>query len=476
MATAAVIGSGPNGLAAAVVLSRAGFDVTVHEAQPTLGGGLRTDQLTVPGYWHDRCSAVHPMSSTSPFFRAFGLTDRVQYVSPEIAYAHAIEPGRSAIAFRDIEQTVQELGTGGRAWRSLLAPLAERIDDLAVTALDAQLRWPAHPRLLAELGTRVLRATLASGALATSDAAALLAGVSAHSGTKLPSLGASAVGVVLAAHAHAGGWPVPVGGSRSVAQALVDDIRAHGGEFRTSSPVTAIAELNQDVVVADVSARALAALDSSLPRGYLRSLRRFRYGTATAKVDAALDGPIPWADPRLAEAVTVHVGGTAAETRAAETAVAGGRDTSQPFVLVTQPTVADPSRAPAGTGILWAYCHVPAGSGRDMSDTILDRLEPFAPGIRDRVVALHSSTALDIEAHDENFVGGDIASGASTFDQLVRRPTLSSSPWRTPRRGLYLASASAAPGPGVHGMAGYLAARAVLADYRLPMPDLSPGT
>ena len=172
----------------------------------------------------------------------------------------------------------------------------------------------------------------------------------------------------------------------------------------------------------------------------------------------------------------MHVGGTAAETRAAETAVAGGRDTSQPFVLVTQPTVADPSRAPAGTGILCPYCHVPAGSGRDMSDTILDRLEPFAPGIRDRVVALHSSTALDIEAHDENFVGGDIASGASTFDQLVRRPTLSSSPWRTPRRGLYLASASAAPGPGVHGMAGYLAARAVLADYRLPMPDLSPGT
>lgn len=470
-----MIGSGPNGLAAAVVLARAGVDVTVYEGAGSPGGGLRTQPFGPEGFRRDVCSAVHPLVLPSPFFRALGIADAVDYAIPDISYAHALRPGQGVAAYRDLEATAAALGNDGAAWKRLLAPLASHLDELLQTALNPLLRVPPHPVLLARFGARVLEMTTRLGSLhwRGEEAPALLSGALAHGLARVPSFPAAAAGLVLAAAAHApSGWPVPLGGAAVLAEALVEDLTAHGGRVQTGRWVGSVDEIGADLVLADVSARSLAHLGRrALPARYRRALARTRYGAGITKVDLALSGPVPWADPLLASAPTVHVGGTAAQVAAAENAVAAGRFAERPFLLVVQPSVVDPSRAPSGNSVLWAYAHTPAGDPQDRSEAILSALEAHAPGLGDRVLHVESTSAQQAEAENPNYVGGDIASGALSAYRLVARPVLSRSPWRTPAPGLYLASSGAVPGPGVHGMAGFLAAATALRDAGIPVPS-----
>jgi phytoene dehydrogenase-like protein len=462
---AVVVGAGPNGLAAAVVLARAGLRVTLFEGESTIGGGARTAELTLPGFLHDVCSAVHPMAVASPFFRAFGLEDRVELRVPEISYAHPLDGGHAAIAYRDIDRTAAELGVDGAAWKRLLGGLANNADAVAQLASTTLIRMPRHPLVLAVLGLGALRSgTRGSIGFREDAAAALLTGAIAHANRSIPDLAAAASGLVLATHAHAGGWPVPVGGSQAIVDAMAADFVAHGGSIVTDAPIASLAELPRaKATLLDVTPRALAAMaGSNLPAAYARRLRSFRYGSAVAKVDYALDGPMPWSDERLAGAVTFHLGGTRAELTAAENAVSRGRMPESPYVLVSTPSVLDPSRAPQGKHVVWAYTHVPAGSTADRSDAITAQIERFAPGFRDRVLASVSSTAMEVEAHNPNYIGGDISGGDVSLPQLLRRPTVLT-PWSTPIDGVYLCSSSTSPGPGVHGLGGWRAASLALA-------------
>jgi phytoene dehydrogenase-like protein len=473
---AIIVGSGPNGLAAAVTLARAGFEVTVRERSSTIGGGTATHELTLPGHRHDVCSAVHPMAAASDFFVRFGLASRVELLTPEVSYAQPIAPGRSALAYHSLGRTIEGLGADGAAWHRLFAPLVERAGQLASIAGSPVLP-PRHPATLTQLGLRILHQGTPAWNLGFrgEEASALLTGVMAHTIQRLPSLSATAAGLVLATLAHTVGWPVVRGGSGRIADVLADDLFAHGGLIETDAEVRALAELDADVVMLDVTPRAFLGLAGSrLPGGYARMLRRFRYGDGVAKVDLALDGPVPWADPALAEVVTLHLGGTRADIARGEAEVAAGRHPERPYVLVTQPSVIDPTRAPDGHHVLWAYTHVPRGSTVDRAEAVIAELERFAPGLRDRILAVSSRSAADVERHDVNDIGGDIAAGAVSLRQLVARPRLSPVPWRTPLPGVWLCSASTAPGPGVHGQGGWLAARAALRELRTPLPELAP--
>ncbi|MCU1534112.1 MAG: dehydrogenase [Glaciihabitans sp.] len=462
---AVVVGSGPNGLAAAVVLARAGLSVAVYEKFATIGGGARTAELTLPGFAHDVCSAVHPMAFASPFFRAFGIRDRVDFVVPELSYGQPLDGGRAALAWHDLERTATDLGRDGEAWRRLFAPLVEHATELAQVTGTSLARWPAHPATLARFGRRVLEQGSFGWNSRFRDAAApaLLTGVMAHSIQPLPGLAPAAAGLVLATHAHAGGWPIPVGGSQAIVDAMAADVLAHGGSITTGVEVRSLAELpSSGAVLLDTTPRALLALAGDrVPRGYARSLRRFRYGNAVAKVDFALSGPVPWANGELRRAGTLHLGGTRAEIAASEREVAAGRMPASPYVLVSQPSGLDASRAPAGKHVLWAYRHVPAGSTADATEAITAQIERFAPGFRDLILASASKSAVEYESYNPNYVGGDISGGAPSLAQLLRRPTLFE-PWHTPMRGVYLASSSTPPGPGVHGLGGLNAATSVL--------------
>ncbi|MRX44178.1 phytoene desaturase family protein [Agromyces kandeliae] len=476
---AIVVGSGPNGLAAAVTLARAGLSVRVHEAAAEPGGGARTAELTLPGFRHDVCSAVHPMALASPFFRAFGLERRIELRVPELSFAHPLDGGRAGLAWRDFDRTVAGLGRDGRAYRRLLAQLVAH--EAAVTEFTGStlLRAPRHPLVAAGFGLRALeQGTPAWNLRFRGDVApAMLTGVAAHAIRPLPSLGTAGTGLVLTTHAHARGWPIPVGGSGAIVAALVDDLVAHGGEVATDAAVDDLAALPPArAVLLDVTPRALARLAGDrLPARYRRALRGFRYGNAAAKVDFALAGPVPWADPAVAGAGTVHLGGTREEIAAGERDVARGRHPSSPYVLVSQPSTLDESRAPEGRHVLWTYTHVPAGSTLDPTEAVTRQVERFAPGFRDLVLASSSRSAEQMQAENPNYIGGDIASGAPSLAQLVRRPVLSPDPWRTPLAGVYLASASTPPGPGVHGLAGWHAAASALRhEFGLGMPRLAP--
>jgi phytoene dehydrogenase-like protein len=463
---AVVVGAGPNGLAAAVVLARAGLRVRLYERESTIGGGARTAELTLPGFSHDVCSAVHPMALASPFFRAFGLADRIELAVPEISYAHPLDGGRAGIAYRDLAATVSSLGRDGAAYRRLIGPLTAHAVELAKISGSTLARPPRHPFVLAALGLRALEqgGPAWNSRFGEEIAPALLAGAFAHANRALPDVGSASAGLVLAAHAHAAGWPIPIGGSQAIVDALAADFTAHGGEIELDTEITNIAELPRSrTVVLDVTPRALVALTGdALPAAYARRLSRFRYGNAVAKVDFALDGPVPWKHPELAGAVTLHLGGTRAEIAASEARVAAGGLPDSPYVLVSQPSIVDRSRAPAGRQVLWAYTHVPSGSAADREAAITAQIERFAPGFRDRILASASSTALDTERHNPNYVGGDISSGDVSLAQLIARPTLID-PWTTPLRGVYLCGAGGAPGPGVHGMGGLNASKRVLA-------------
>lgn len=479
-----MIGSGPNGLAAAVTLARAGVPVTVFEAHESVGGGARTAEVVREGVLHDVCSAIHPMALATGFFRGFELERRVQFVVPEVSYAHPLDGtfgDRAVLAYRDLDRTAAELGRDGEAYARFYRPLLQRLEGAIEFSLGGSvLRWPGDiPAAVVTAARTAEQGTPLWGLRFREDAApALLTGVAAHSIGRLPSLGAAGVGTVLGALGHARGWPVPVGGSRAITDALAADLLAHGGRIETGHTVERIAELDAyDVKLFDTSARGLVGIAGDrLPASYRRALGRFRYGDAAAKVDFVLDGPIPWRDPRVAATATVHLGGTRAEIAAAELAVARGQHPDRPYVLLAQPTEFDPSRNPAGVNAVWSYTHVPHGSSIDISAAVIAQVERFAPGFRDRIVDYTVTTAAELGAYNRNAVGGDFSAGAVTFRQLFTRPVASPDPWRTPARGVYLCSSSAAPGPGVHGLSGWYAARSALRhEFRLPDPDLGLG-
>ncbi|MGO1736059.1 MAG: phytoene desaturase family protein [Leucobacter sp.] len=487
-AAAAVIGSGPNGLAAAVTLARAGVPVTVFEAAETPGGGTRTAEVVQPGVWHDVCSAIHPMALASEFFRSFQLERRMEFVVPEVSYAHPLEPGAgpAALAHRSLERTAADLGVDGTAFHSLLAPLVRRIDavqDFAMggSMLDPRILVPSTFVPAVALGMRILEQGTAawSSRFSAPQAPALLSGVLAHGIGRLPSLATAAVGLVLAAHAHARGWPVPVGGSRAIPAALIADLEAHGGQVITGEHIASLSQLRKygdfDTVLCDTSALGLSRIAGDvLPAAYRRSLERVSYGPGSCKVDFVLDGPVPWSDGRVQESPTVHVGGTREEVARAENDVVRGRHPERPFVLLAQPDAFDPGRNPAGRHAIWSYTHVPNGSNVNVGERVIEQIERFAPGFHDRIVDMRVTTAAEIGSANQNFVGGDISAGAVTMRQLLARPVVSRTPWRTPVPGLYLASGATSPGPGVHGLAGWYAAKDALRRvYGLAAPDLA---
>ncbi|WP_310290052.1 NAD(P)/FAD-dependent oxidoreductase [Microbacterium trichothecenolyticum] len=477
---AVVVGSGPNGLAAAVTLARAGLSVRVYERDVLPGGGAATRDLTLPGFRHDVCSAVHPMAFESRFFREFGLTRRVSFVTPEISFGHPLDGGRAAVAYRDLARTAQELGRDGIPYRRLMSPLARRAGGVADFTGSTLIRVPGDLRTAAAFGIRSLeQGTIDWNTRFREDLApAMLTGVAAHSILPHPSVAAAGAGLALGAYAHARGWPIPVGGSQAIVDALVEDLGAHGGEVITDVEIRSLDELPPAAVtVLDVTPTAVVQMAGDrVPDRYRRALERFRYGAGVAKVDFALSDPVPWRDSRLRRAGTLHLGGTRGEIADAENLVNRGGTPERPYVLVSQPSVFDDSRAPVGRHVLWAYTHVPAGSSEDRREAVVTQIERFAPGFRDTILAVSSRTAADVERHNPNYVGGDIAAGTPSLYQLVRRPVLRADPWRTPIPGVYLASASVAPGPGVHGLAGWWAALSALRHEfgTRSRPDLSP--
>jgi phytoene dehydrogenase-like protein len=458
-------------------MARAGLKVHVYEAAPEIGGGTRTSQVIEVGHWHDVCSAVHPMALASPFFKAFELPRRIELVVPNIQFGSPLDHGRSALAYRSLDRTADELGRDGRAYRRLLAPLVHHIGGIVETTSDQLLRIPPHPVAAAIFGLRTLEQGSPLWNLRFSGdlAPALISGVAAHAVARLPSPAAAGAGLLLHALAHVGGWPIPVGGSSAIAAAMAADIEAHGGVIETGFAVSSLAELEPArAVLLDVAPPALSRIAGNrLPSGYRRSLEAYRFGNGACKVDFILSAPVPWAAPGLADAGTVHVGGTRAETARAENDVAAGRHPERPYVLVSQPSRFDSGRAPAGRHILWSYCHVPAGSTVDMGQAVMNQLERFAPGFRDVVLQYNVTTAAELAAYNENYIGGDFSAGVLDARGLLQRPVVSPVPWRTPARGVYLCSSSTPPGPGVTGMSGLRAAKYALKDiFGLDVPSL----
>ena len=468
MPDVAVVGSGPNGLAAAVTMARAGLGVHVYEAAETPGGGLRTSELMQPGHLHDVCSAVQPMALVSPFFRAFELSRRIELITPELSFGSPLDGGRAALAYQSLDRTAEGLGPDGAAYRRMMAPLVRRVNGVADFTLNQLLRIPHDPLAAVLFGLRTLeQGSRAWNARFRDDLApALLTGVAAHSVGGLPSLAPAGAGLMLGTLAHAQGWPIPVGGSASIARAMIADIEAHGGTVETGRRIDSLRELPPArATLLDVAPPALLRLAGNrLPAGYRRSLKTFRFGNAACKVDYILSGPVPWEAAGLADAGTVHVGGTRAEMAVAENAVAAGRHPERPYVLVSQPSRFDASRAPEGRHTLWTYCHVPAGSRVDMAEAVTAQLERFAPGFRDLVVQVHVTTAAGLAEYNQNYVGGDFAAGLMDLRGLIQRPVINPVPWRTPLGGVYLCSSSTPPGPGVTGMPGFHAAKYALKD------------
>lgn len=468
-----VVGSGPNGLAAAVVMARAGHDVTVYEKDAKPGGGLRTDEFSNGGGLFDVCSAVHPMALASKFFTSFGLDRRVSFATPEISFAHALH-GRSAVAYRDLARTVEELGPTGRGWGAVMRPLVGNISAVRALSGLALRGRPAEVVGALAMGCSAVGFSALSG-----PARALASGVVAHGAAPFDSIAGRFVGAVLAAEAHSVGWPVPVGGSAAIADAMIDDIRAHGGRVLTDVLVDDIREVwtPGDIALFDTGPRGFArAAGSLLSSRYRARLCRYRYGNAAAKLDLVLSEPVPWSDARLRDAGTVHLGGWERDISRAEIDARRGRHSAAPFVLLSQPTRLDRSRlSESSTGeIVWAYAHVPNGSHRNSAEAIIRRIETFAPGFRDTIVHREVRPATSFAELNPNFVGGDVLGGRVDLPQLLTRPTFTARPWRTPLPGVYLCSAATPPGAGVHGMAGWHAARSALSDHGQTMPDLSP--
>jgi phytoene dehydrogenase-like protein len=463
---AVVVGAGPNGLVAALTLARAGWSVVVVEAGDTVGGGTRTKELTLPGYRHDVCSAIHPLGIASPAFRDLGLEEAgVRWIHPDVPLGHGLRPGHSAFLHRTVETTASGLGDDGPAWRRLFGPQVAAGYRL-VDSLLAPLSVPRHPVALARFGLPGIRSasSLGRSRFRTDEAPALLAGLAAHSMMSLDAPITGGLGMLLGQLAQLVGWPMAEGGSQAIADALVRLLEAEGGEVRCDHRVTSLSELpSARAVLLDVTpAQLLEIAGDRLPTRYRAQLSRFRYGPGVCKVDWALDGPVPWLDERLHGAGTVHLGGTLADVRASEEDVIRGRHPDRPFLLLAQQSRFDPTRVPEGHHALWGYCHVPAGSDVDMTERIEARIEEFAPGFRDRILARSTMVAERMETYNNNYVGGDINGGVADLRQFLFRPVASPTPWATPADGIYLCSSSTPPGGGVHGMCGLAAAQVAL--------------
>lgn len=463
---AIIVGAGPNGLAAALTLARVGCRVLVLEARSTIGGGMRTAELTLPGFQHDICSAIHPLGIGSPFFRDLPLADfGLQWIQPDLPVAHPLEDGTAVALHRSFDATADAIGRDGRAWRRLFEPVAEQWEKLGPMILGP-LPLPRHPIILAQLGVRALwpAVGLANWLFREERAKALFAGLAAHAILPLEQIITAAFGLMLGALGHAVGWPLPRGGSQQIAEAMAGYLRALGGEIVVDHPVQTLAEVPPaQAVLLDVTPRQLLQLaENRLPVGYRRQLERYRYGAGVFKVDYALDGPVPWRAPECRQAGTVHLGGTLAEIAAGERAVGQGLHPERPYVLVAQQSLFDDSRAPAGKQTLWAYCHVPNGSTVDMTERIEAQIERFAPGFRDLILARHVHNTADLERYNANYIGGDINGGVQDLAQFWTRPAPRLNPYTTPVKGLYLCSSSTPPGGGVHGMCGYHAAQTAL--------------
>lgn len=470
-----VIGSGPNGLSAAIVVAQVGLRTAVVEAAETIGGGSRSAELTLPGFIHDVCSAVHPLAIESPFFRTLPLVQYgLQWVHPPAPLAHPFDDGTAVVLERSVDETAAELGLDGEAYKSLIAPLVVRWSQLSRDML-APFRIATHARL-APFALHALRSAraLAESRFKGQRARALFAGMAAHSLLPLEKLGTSAFALVLAAAGHAVGWPFPCGGAQAIPNALATHFSQLGGSIITGTRVRSLRELPPSrAILCDIGPSQLAdiARDRLSPQ-FLDVLHRYRYGPAAFKVDYALSEPIPWKSPECARAGTVHLGGTLEEIAASERAAWRGGHAQRPFVLLSQPTLFDPSRAPAGRHIAWAYCHVPNGSTFDMLPRLEAQIERFAPGFRDTVLARSVMSPAALERYNPNLVGGDINGGTADIFQLFTRPTVRM--YGTPATGLYICSASTPPGGGVHGMCGYYAAQLALKEVfnlRLTLPS-----
>ena len=463
---AVVIGSGPNGLAAAITLARAGRSVRVFEAETTIGGATRSLELTQPGFIHDVCSTVHALVVLSPFLKTLPLAEHgLEFVHADAPFAHPFDDGTAVVVERSIEATAESLGEqDARAYRELIRPFSERGDEL----MEALLGPPGlrHPFLMARFAMTAIRSAeaLARGRFRDERTRAMLAGAAAHSMVPLEyaSTAGYALGLIVAA--HSGGWPVARGGSQQVANALTSCLRSLGGEVVTGTRVESLAQLpSSRVVLCDVTPRQfLRIAGDRAPAGYRRRLERYRYGPGVFKMDWALTAPVPWRARACGRAATLHLGGSFGEIAESERASWEGRAHDKPYVLLVQPTICDPSRAPAGRHTLWAYCHVPNGSTTDMSSRIEDQIERFAPGFRDCIAARHAMGPADMERRNANLVGGDIAGGASDLSQLFMRPGFRLNPYTTGVKNVFLCSSSTPPGVGVHGMCGHFAARAAL--------------
>lgn len=466
MTTAVVVGSGPNGLAAAVTLAAGGADVTVVEASDSIGGGTRSGEATVPGVLHDECSGFHPLAVDNAFSRRFHLEARgLSWAWPEVQYAHPLEDGRGAAVWRSVERTVADLGEDGDSYRRMFGRLVERFADIASDFLRSMVHVPRHPLALARFGAyAAMPATLLARRWRREETRALYAGVAAHAFRPLNSVMSSAIGVALGTAAHRYGWPVAVGGSASITTAMSKLLSSYGGRIETGTTVRNLRELaGADVVMLDTSPSAAARiLDGALPRRVDRAYRRFKHGPGAFQVAFAVEGGVPWGHEPSRRAGTVHVGGTIEQVATAEREIWRGRLPRRPFVLVGQQSVADPSRARGGTQPVDVYAHVPAGWRGDATQVIVDQIERYAPGFTARIRATKARSAVDIQQDNANYVGGDIITGANTPWQLVFRPRPATNPYATGIPGVYLCSAATPPGAGAHGMCGWHAASAAL--------------
>ncbi|HXC45286.1 MAG TPA: NAD(P)/FAD-dependent oxidoreductase [Solirubrobacteraceae bacterium] len=459
-----VVGSGPNGLAAALTLARAGLAVHVYEGAETPGGGCRTEELTLPGFVHDVCSTVHPLLAASPFFTENPLAG-LSLKTPDIAFAHPLDGGRAAAVSGSVEQTATALGQDARAYRRIFAKLVGDTEAIVGSVLAPLLSPPAHPLAMGRFGLLGLwPTTVLARPFKTEEGRALLAGLGAHSMRPLGAPGTGAFALLLGVLAHAVGWPVVEGGSARIVDALLAELQSRGGQLYSGRPIGDLRELPRaQCALLDIAPRNLLELaGGQAPARYAKAMRRFKYGPGVFKMDWALDGAVPWQAEVCRSAPTLHIGGTFEEIARSESDVAAGRHSEQPFCIAVQPCGLDPTRAPAGKHTLYAYCHVPSGSERDMSERIEAQIERFAPGFRDLILARHSVNAVETERHNPNYVGGDINCGAATLRQTVFRPAPSLHPYRTAMPAVYLCSSATPPGGGVHGMCGQGAAREAL--------------
>jgi phytoene dehydrogenase-like protein len=465
MLDAVVVGSGPNGLAAAITLAQVGRSVLVLEAADTVGGGVRSAELTLPGFVHDSCSAIHPLAKASPCFGALPLAEHgLELVEPPAPLAHPLDDGSAVMLERSVEETADGLGADAEAYRKLMTPLVNGIDHL-LPFLLGRSPIPRHPILAARFGLPALRSAVGLAKRFNGNRArALFAGLAAHSIQDLHRSPTASFGLVLGLLAHTQGWPLVRGGSQRLAEALASHLRTLGGELEVGRHVDSVDDLPKSkVTMLDLTPRQVVRVAGHrLPGRYVRALRRYRYGPGVFKVDWALDGVVPWKAEGCARAATVHVGGSLEEIAASEHEVWLGKAPERPFVLVAQQSLFDDARAPAGKHTLWAYCHVPNGSREDMTERIEAQIERFAPGFRDLVLERSVRGPAEIERHNENYVGGDINGGVQDLRQLYTRPAIRLNPYSTPVTGLYICSSSTPPGGGVHGMCGYHAARAAL--------------